>query len=347
MPVWGMVHHVCTRCSTSWQTAKLFSVDNFPFSRVHWEVWLMVFIFKAYKITILRIFILFCLSCLVAFTSCQREVDFEDFRNESGDSIYVSRTEVYDSIPGLLRKLTSTSFYYVERMRLTKIVDTSPDMYGDVIEVHERSYLGNDSLPYMVVNYNYTNNSIPLKDTTYLFYNANKKIVKDSVIFWSPGGRSIGVDVFSQTSPTTGYVSVLGYDETGVLIGDYIYAKCRRTIINNNLIENFDSIYNAGGSGFDLIQNESNVYDNKINPYKRISLPYLFYSEYDWNRYLPDSRNNKTRSDYEGWTAGSGTFSYRTEYNYTYNSLQLPVVMDEIDPVYGLQFRTFFYYRSN
>ncbi|MBC7948792.1 MAG: hypothetical protein H7Y42_12965 [Chitinophagaceae bacterium] len=261
-----------------------------------------------------------CSLTLFFLCSCQRELGEDPLPIvNSPDSIYLSR---YYELTSANDTPLLAVFSYDNQKRLTEIrasgylVPKGSIANFPFYNVIKRYYTGTDTLPYAV---SFGSSSTP---QTYLFYDANGWIVKDS-----SGYR---ITTFTHLG-SNNFMSIRRKLYVNSWAADTVWPS--RTLQNGNFIAGFDStLTNPGSIGFPLIQrlHTEATYDSKPNPFSRLNLRYptshehAFWAHTDY--FFPRGINNPLTYKWHS-VIGPADVTKLREYTYTYNSRNLPVTI--------------------
>ena len=222
-----------------------------------------------------RLFKPLCIA-LIIFSSCQREVDPDFLRpanpNDTSDSIYLKQyTELDTTLAAGSDTLLRAIISYDAQKRVVKVSEY--DFVFDELAEINYFYTGSDTLPYKSIIY-YEEIVTDYRDTIFLSY-SNGIVSKDSTIsyditnniyfgttvkLFTPGGTNTLVrDRGYFSLPTT----TPDYDMSGALL---------QTRLNGNLIIEDDTSFS--GIRHSFRDHTEASYDNKINPFYRITVHY-------------------------------------------------------------------------
>ncbi len=262
------------------------------------------------------------ISAILFLTSCQKEVDGDIPRVSTGnDSTFIEQFTMLDTVfVAGSDTIFKFNFLYDGNKRLDSYtyLEYDPGISGAnrilLKNVSTYSYMGSDTLPFRVIS-NYSHFQDPSRnriDTLYLFYQSGM-VVKDSVI--NPGNGYVSNE-FIRLSNTR----YLLREDLGVYIDtNYSYVKWQ----NGNLLKEIDSIWIWSSSSWDNSTHEF-TYDNKLNPFRSLSLRYPT-PQSDQAGYFPleslglvPSNNNILTSTYDNGLPES--------WSYVYGSNNLPSI---------------------
>lgn len=222
------------------------------------------------------------------FSACQKSLTFEDNTTPNAidstanpDSNYLSRDYIYDTAyndpqnpniatidSGLLK------YFYDSQKRLIKVTTADPALPNvDLFTTLKLFYNLNDSLPFRA-----RTESTDTADY-YLFYSANGKLLKDSVIYKSING-----------STTTDKLKITNYSYSAnalyraYTLVDYISSFSNYVGKDTAIMDNKGNIINAttylkfaSQTDFLLSSKMINTYDNNPTPYNKLQGFRAFY----------------------------------------------------------------------
>lgn len=281
----------------------------------------------------------FLLACAVLvitvflFNSCQRDVDGQLNTTNSvntKDSIYISkRIELDTTLASGSDTLSADQFYYDAAKRLLHL--SSRDYkYGthnlNATFDEYRFYSGSDTVPYKTVLITYDAVlASTANDTTFLFYNSNRLIIKDSTVdYYNNILYSKERNDFSLISSGRYLIKNSKLDITtgAILGGDSTISNINE--VNNNLIADTDSVYNGGV--LMTVYKYNAAYTLKFSPFYRLNIPYSVHNaQYYFSFNLPNSES------FQELTGGSAYNDFFT-YQFEYNSLGYPTILRNINP---------------
>lgn len=274
---------------------------------------------------------------LIAFTpilfSCQTEPDDTLPPIEINDSIYISQIATLDTLfESGLDTSQSTTYQYDAAKRITHIRfgEYFPGYPGaDQTDDYYYFYNGNDTLPYKM-EYVFSNRQMEprIYETTFLFYNEQGIITKDSVIKEYENHQYVSTLVSLYKKIAEGHYRVEhrlakdGNEYTG-------YEIRRFTLSAGNVIESIDTVYSAEPNVSVPVTRELSAYDNHPNPVVRVMLRYPYTSGGHFA--LNDlSRNNKIHSDLSYGSPDEPFFErYLEDYEFEYRKDGYPLVRRE------------------
>ena len=237
-------------------------------------VWSYYFTFESIPSMQLKNLISLSLIAMVIFSSCQKEVDPALGRttDNTSDSIYLKQyTELDASLPPGSDTILKANIFYDAQKRAVKLTDYNFSF--DAQTVIDFFYSGSDTLPYKSIVY-YEEIVTDYRDTIFFWY-TNGMVSRDSTIsnditnniyfgttvnIFTPGGNSTLVRERGYFSlPTT----TPDYDMSSALL---------QTRLNGNLtMEDDTTIFGIKHSFRDHTEAS---YDNKINPFYKITVHY-------------------------------------------------------------------------
>lgn len=250
---------------------------------------------------------------VVGFSSCQREVDGRLDDVVVDDNIYIDKfIELDTTYPSGLDTSYKYSFIYDGQKRLKQIAEIGFDDGTHNIQYignEYRYYNGSDTVPYKTTyDLDYTTGE-SYRDTSFLFYDGNNVIYKDSNVRYESGApASMWLHTYSAGETNRFLIKRTSFDFiTGLFTADSINSI--RSIIANNIVSTSDSFYNQLG-GLQYVVKYTFNYDNKLNPYNKIALHYPVYGFLiNMSNYqnFPNfgSKNNPTTFTLMTWLAGS------------------------------------------
>jgi hypothetical protein len=277
---------------------------------------------------------------VVFISSCQKEIDWGADNRTDADSLYIDKLiELDTSFAGGSDTSFKYSFQYDGQKRLTQIAETGFDAGTSTIlytSNEYRQYAGTDTGPFKITRKEVYSNGQTFDDTVYFFYNSNS-IIKDSMIRYSSGiAASQSRTVYTSTGNGKFMVKRTDYDPSSGIVFNVDSINSSRTIVGNNVTSSSDSVYGQLAGGLYDVYRYTYNYDDKINPFKKMSLPYPLYIDllntYSYEYIAsPVSTNNPVSYTLMHWFAGN-TFNQPGQLKYTYNSAGYPTIIRFADP---------------
>jgi hypothetical protein len=272
----------------------------------------------------------------VALFSCQPSVEDIIVPEEANDSIYIRHVVEIDTLfPSGSDTSQSTTFFYDASKRLIRRTFGeywigAPDG-PDEVENYEYAYNGADTLPYRIICAA-GNDMVGIyrRDTTFLFYNTQGIVARDSVINSRGNGEIDEILVSNYIRIADGHYRIEKklYKGNDITTGHMI---SRFTTVNGNQLSLRDT--NRGPESWNhYVSVELATYDNHPNPIARTTIPYPMLSGH-FSLHGEGSRNNMLtwKNTFE-WEAGPGQ-NYDELFDYKYRADGYPVSMvDKLSP---------------
>jgi hypothetical protein len=263
---------------------------------------------------------------LICFSSCQKEIDWKLTNKTQTDSTAISRLFILDTtLTSGQDTLFKLDLFYDGQKRksgedFTEIDNTTGTRY---ITYYRYSYNNSDTLPYRLsAKYNNSTDS----DFSYFSYNGNF-IVKDSTVRYIAGVvSSIQIKYFSSLGGNRFMQRWIDFDlilGTSSLVDSTIYT---RTVSNNNLISGLDSSWiSFSPSVLNFVNSSRFSYDNKTNPFAKLTIWYLGYFD-NLDDLVPTDigMNNLLNARYDGLYPSS--YTNINTFSYTYNNAGYPII---------------------
>lgn len=284
---------------------------------------------------------------LLAFVSCQREVEETLLPTETTDNVYLSKMVWVDTtLPTGTDTVDRFFFEYDNAKRLTRMREYFSNPFQNDTVISHYEYTGNDTLPYRAIiqaNHNYLSGPSKSADTIYFFYSSGY-VQRDSVVSWnSLNNTSRGARVadysFSGTTitKTRRYYNLVNgayvFDFAEVFV--YTVASSNGNLVAENRV--------SGPGEFVFVQAS---YDIKINPIAAVYK--IKYRDFDQgNSYYFNSwsvqKNNPVAIQYQ-----DDPYPVANEnYTYTYRADNRPSAARlSINAGFGSYNKAFFYYTS-
>lgn len=197
-------------------------------------------------------------------------------------------------------------FHRVTSIKFYNYISGSPDLQ----ETISYFYQGNDSLPYKKLDIDI---DPAFNETTYFFYNVDKSLARDSLIF--PDGTQLDKYIYTPGSVTDSAVIYYNADP-----GTPVHLVAEGTLDNNQNVTRTIT----QGDNVDLAINTFS-YDNNPNPFDQLNIRSTYNPIPGFDFYLYDNyllKHNVTVSTEEEVIAQGPKVS--THYDYTYNTSGLP-----------------------
>lgn len=230
------------------------------------------------------------LATLFAIVSCQKENGEAPFT--SNDSTLLKEVVQRDiTQPSGLDSLSKIVYSYDQQDRVVQSITYSYALNPTPqnISRFELQYHGNDTLPYLFIQKFWTDptgfpGSTPIfTDSLYLFYNGDR-IVKDSFLFHNSPATSV-VTTYTEVQPTQVNIRIQEKWKGGAIYNDRGVFKLYLAKVGNNITNMKDTVGFFGGP---TPRQLVSTFDNKINPYRNISLHYPFNKMGLMDGYIPD-----------------------------------------------------------
>jgi len=292
---------------------------------------------------------------LIFVSSCQREVEGDLTDDVINDNIYIDRiVEVDTTYPSGLDTTYKDQLYYDAQKRLIRVVETYFDAGTHTVNstlILDRFYSGNDSVPFKIaVEEAYSTGEI-YKDTGFLYYNNNNRIIKDSVVSYDTGiPLHKKVELFFDEG---GGKYLVTRTTNNYITGSFMFAdsvRLTRTFSSGNLVSSSDSTFSAMGGPLQSVFRYTLSHDNKKNPFIKLALPYLalqMFGSIGMGENLPQfsSRNNHTSYTLFSWAGGSPNTN-SGEVRYVYDNNDYPVLIRYTSTSSPNPQKLFIYYRT-
>lgn len=256
---------------------------------------------------------------LIGLISCQKDINEELPLNADSADTLLSSILVFDTITPK-NDLTLLEFIYDDQKRVTEIKETNFDSTNGSITIHDQYsdyyyYHGNNKNPYK--SYGYTR-YVYGDYEVFHFYDDKGRLILDSL---GAPDQSFMLNHFDYSADKMVLTSSI-YDENGDLFSEYS-DSCFFAAGNVSKAFIYFPLTQAGEVAFEY------TYDDKINPLSKLNIAASQgmdqFAPLDKFWFLPFGycRNNiVTRLGYSDYPGGT---PYTREYNFTYNSNNLPV----------------------
>jgi hypothetical protein len=270
--------------------------------------------------------------CLIS--SCKKE-GRANGNSPASDSTLLTKYIILDTTRASGQDTIGTNlFYYDSQSRLIKFLHIY-NLFGPPQAISEIvfEYTGNDQYPgrcvyrYWPTFTDYPNGYVSNNDTLYWFYSGNK-VAKDSFVSQFNYPTSI-VTEFKQITPTyfqnikretnrvTGFAQPTGTNGVSFTMQNADYVEVRDTTGN----------FNAPVPHRQIL-----LFDNLINPFKKISIPYPFPCTFPFNSHLPNfipeflaNMNNNNTSSTTTYYGLGGTTVIQSAMGFNYSNINLPI----------------------
>ncbi len=267
---------------------------------------------------------------LVYATGCNTDVEENP---PTADSTLLKEMISLDTTQTVgLDTMGRTFFVYDAQERLSKIIAAGYALTRtpQVIVEYELQYTGNNPVPRLFIGKHWNNAAdyisqpADYKDSLYFFY-SNGRIVKDSLLYNTSLTTAI-TTTYTEAQPNR--ISIHSYEtfRTGAYYADRGTYKVYLTKQGNNITELKDTIPFFGGP---MPRKLNLVFDNKVNPFKKIALPYPIYQNAYFDGYvsfilpyyLYNSNDNNILSMESNRNSATPPIIFNYGYDYLNNNL--------------------------
>lgn len=300
---------------------------------------------KKINLVLLLTFAAFCLN------ACRGGGDdiLPDNNPHTSEGNILDKYIVFDTTEAAgLDTLVATQFYYDGQNRITRITDRTFARGSSVVAFHSeelRSYNGSETVPFRVTRRNENTPLLVYIDTTFLSYNSDKMISRDSIVrYINTTKRDMYCFYYNKTGPFTYDVFGQAYDYQANMPIHANKILLTKNMVNGNFVKTYDSIYAQEIPGRWDVTKVDYVYDNHPNPFVKTALAYpdLRYDIFEGNFTLYTTNNilSYTRNSYSN---GSPLQTTQSDRSYTYNGQGYPITIRQTpgDP----RVKTLVYYK--